>query len=268
MTRSPAVAGQFYPGNPADLERALDRLLPGPGATGDATGILVPHAGYPYSGGVAARVFSAVRLPRRFVILCPNHTGHGEDLAINLDGEWATPLGNVPVDAELAADLAARCPGIRDDGRAHAREHSLEVQLPFLQHLVGDFRFVPLCIRTHELPVLLSVGEAIAAAVESCPEPVLLVISSDMTHYEPAEVARRKDMRAIARLEALDPEGLHRTVLGEGISMCGIAPAVAGLAAARSLGASGGKLVQYATSGAVTGELDQVVGSAGLVFAP
>ncbi len=159
-------------------------------------------------------------------------------------------------------------PAIREDARAHEREHSLEVQIPFLQHLVGEFRFVPVCVMTHDREELLTLGEAIADTVRHCSDPVLLVISSDMTHYEPAETAREKDMRAVARIEAMDPEGLHETVLAEKITMCGVAPAVAGLTAARRLGATRGRLVAYASSGDVTGDMDEVVGYAGMVLGP
>jgi hypothetical protein len=268
MIRPPAVSGSFYPSRPDELRALLAEMTAPAGAAREAIAVLVPHAGYIYSGAVAGRVYASVRLPRRYVILCPNHTGWGTPLSINLGGSWRTPLGEVPVDAELAADLAGRCGLLRDDARAHAREHSLEVQLPFLQHLAGEFRFVPVCVGTHDLPALLEFGEAIAGAVRNCPDPVLVVISSDMTHYEPAEVARQKDRRAIERIEALDASGLHERVHGEGISMCGIAPAVAGIAAARGLGARRAELVRYANSGDVSGDFDRVVGYAGMVFGP
>jgi AmmeMemoRadiSam system protein B len=268
MTRSPAVAGSFYPGDPGELASALQTMTRPSASPAPAVGVMVPHAGYVYSGGVAGQVFSSVQLPRRFIILCPNHTGRGEPLAIDVEGEWRTPLGTIPVDAELAGDLAGRFPALRHDTRAHEREHSLEVQLPFLQHMIGDFRFVPICVMTHDREELIALGQAMAGAVRECADPVLVVISSDMSHYEPAEAARRKDMRALARIEAMDPEGLHRTVHGEGISMCGIAPAVAGVAAARELGATRGTLVTYANSGDVSGDMDQVVGYAGVVLGP
>ena len=268
MKRSPAVAGQFYPASRSEIDDSLGELLSPAPRPIEAVGILVPHAGWMYSGAVAGKVYGSVRLPQRHVILCPNHTGRGAPLAINTRGSWTTPLGDAPVDEELAAAILQRFPEVSDDAEAHAAEHSLEVQLPFLQRLVDGFRFVPVCVMTHDLPTLLALGEAIAGAVRDCPDDVLLVVSSDMTHYEPAETARRKDQRAIARLEAMDAEGLHATVHREGISMCGVAPAVAGLAASRRLGAGEARLLCYANSGDVSGDFDQVVGYAGMVLGP
>ena len=162
--------------------------------------------------------------------------------------------------------LAAGFPRLRHDPAAHEQEHSLEVQLPFLQHLLGEFRFLPICVASHNLEDLLALGEALVGVVKATSDPVLLVISSDMSHYLPADVARAQDQRALAPLERLDAEDLHRTVHAEGISMCGIAPAVAGVAAARRLGAQTGRVVSYANSGETSGDYDQVVGYAVMVF--
>jgi AmmeMemoRadiSam system protein B len=267
MIRPPAVAGTFYPDDVTALTGMLREMTSSSvEATEPATAVMVPHAGYIYSGAVAGAVYTAVRLPRRFVILCPNHRAQGEPFGAYLHGEWETPLGRVPVDGELAADLASRFPQLRHDPRAHEREHSLEVQIPFLQHLLDDIRFVPICIASHKLDELLSLGEALAGALEASREPTLVVISSDMSHYLPAETARAQDQRALAPLERLDAEDLHRTVHAEGISMCGIAPAVAGVAAARRLGARKGRVLAYANSGETSGDYDQVVGYAGMVF--
>jgi len=268
MIREPAVAGTFYPRGPGELRRTLEELTAGDPPRWTARGVLVPHAGYVYSGGVAGRTFGAVRLARRFVILCPNHTGRGAPLSINASGLWRTPLGDVEVDAELAADLMRRLPELRDDSQAHAREHALEVELPFLQHLAPRFRFVPICVGTQDPDLLLPLGEAIAAAVREVPEAVQIVISSDMSHYIPAARARERDRMAVAEIERMDPLGLHRVVHGEGITMCGIAPAVAGIHAARELGAESAVLVEYANSGDVSGDYDQVVGYAGMVLGP
>jgi MEMO1 family protein len=266
MIRPAAVAGSFYPAESSELVRLLETCATPGLERSPAVGVLVPHAGYLYSGAVAGRVYASVSLPRRFVILGPNHTGQGEAFAVYENGHWETPLGTVPVDEPLAAGLLRRYPAARHDPQAHRREHSLEVQIPFLQHLAGDFRFVPLCIGSHRLEELLALGEAIAQVIRDAAEAVLLVISSDMSHYEPADLARQHDEEALEPLERLDAEELHRVVHSRGISMCGIAPAVAGLAAARSLGASAGRRVAYAHSGETTGDFDQVVSYAGLVL--
>lgn len=266
MIRRPAVAGQFYPADRETLESDLVALTQGKSPPAEPRGIalMVPHAGYMYSGRVAAKTYTAVRLARRAVILCPNHTGRGEAIAINDEGHWETPLGRVPVDATLARAVLGGCRQAVVDQEAHRREHSLEVQLPFLQHLVGEVTFVPICVGTLHVQDLLSLGRAVAAAVQEDGGEILLIISSDMSHYVPAAVAARQDHRAIERVVALDPEGLHRIVLEEDISMCGIAPAVAGLEAARKLGAREARLVAYGHSGETSGDVRSVVGYAGV----
>ncbi len=265
--RRPAVAGQFYPGDPAALKNDLQLLTGGgtPPQEPRAVALMVPHAGYMYSGRVAGVTYTAARLASRIVILCPNHTGVGEPIALYDEGAWDTPLGAVPVDAPLARAILEGCGAARVDAAAHRGEHALEVQLPFLQHLLGRFSFVPICIGTLRLPVLLDLGRAVAAALAAAPAETMVIISSDMSHYLPADVAEKRDRRALDRLLALDPEGLHRIVLDEDISMCGIAPATAGLQAARLLGARSARLVAYSNSGETTGDFSSVVAYAGVV---
>jgi len=266
MIRRPAVAGQFYPADPQSLKNELIALTQGrfPPAEPRGVALMVPHAGYMYSGRVAGETYTAARLARRVLILCPNHTGQGEALAINDEGEWDTPLGPVPVDSSLARGVLEGCREVRVDSAAHRREHSLEVHLPFLQHLVGNVTFVPVCVGTHHLETLLDLGRGLASAIEGAGGDVLLIVSSDMSHYVPATVAARQDHKAIERILALDPEGLHRVVLEEDISMCGVAPAVAGLEAARRIGAREARLVAYSHSGETTGDHRSVVGYAGV----
>ena len=266
MIRRPAVAGQFYPADPQSLRKELVELTGGrfPPAEPRGVALMVPHAGYMYSGRVAGETYTAVRLARRVVILCPNHTGEGEALAVIDEGDWATPLGPVPVDASLARRVLDGCGAARVDREAHRREHSLEVHLPFLQHLVGDVTIVPVCVGTHHLETLLDLGRSVASAIREAGGDVLLIVSSDMSHYVPAKVAARQDHKAIERVLALDPEGLHRVVLEEDISMCGLAPAVAGLEAARRIGAREARLVAYSHSGEATGDHRSVVGYAGV----
>ena len=266
--REPAVAGKFYPGDRATLLKELELLLkPHAGAAKQsAIACMVPHAGYVYSGGVAANAFSRLEFPLRIIIVGPRHFPRGANLAINSSGAWKTPLGLFPIDEPLAKSLLRECPSLQEDDVAHAREHSLEVEVPFLQVLAPHSKFVPIAVGTLDFRVLSDLGAALARAVAASGEPVLIVASSDMNHYEPDDVTRQKDRRAIDRLLALDPRGLLDTVRSEGISMCGVGPAVATLAAANEFGAARAELVQYATSGDAFGDRDQVVGYAGMIF--
>ena len=262
--RSPAVAGSFYPSHPVQLRTSVERLLVRMAPPVRTTALIAPHAGYIYSGATAGKAFAASDLPKRLFVLCPNHTGLGSPVACWTTGAWRTPLGDVPVDRELAAALLRATPLAVEDALAHAREHAVEVQLPFLQVYLEDFAFVPVCVGTHRLSELQELGAALAEVVRNCPDPVSIVVSSDMNHYEPAAVNRAKDDLAIGRILALDPEGLHRTVLEGEITMCGFAPAVAALVAAKALGADRADLVDYTHSGLVTGDHGQVVSYAAL----
>ncbi len=267
MIRRPAVAGQFYPADPESLRNELDQMLEGrrPPETGPhAIAVIVPHAGYVYSGRVAAATYTSVPLPSRAVLLGPNHTGEGQAIAVMCEGSWRLPLGDAPIDSDLASAILSLCSSAQADATAHRREHSLEVQLPFLLHLRKEIRFVPISVGTLRLQPLMDLGEALAEAIRGAGEEVLVVISSDMSHYLPADAAEREDRKALDRVLALDPEGLHRVVLKEGISMCGGAPAVAGLQAARRLGARAARLIAYANSGDTTGDDRSVVGYAGV----
>lgn len=266
MVRKPAVAGLFYPAGAEILARDLKALLAGSQVPTPARAVLVPHAGYIYSGEIAARTFSAVELPRLFLMLGPNHSGRGEPIAIMDRGEWEMPAGRVPVDGNLAARILDGCPAARRDDIAHRSEHCLEVQLPFLQFLAPEFRFVPICLKSLPVDDLMGFGDSLGRVLSDVSEPVLIVISSDMTHYESQAAAESKDRQAIARLLEVDPEGLWTVARSRGITMCGLGAAVAGLAACRRFGCTGGRLVGYSTSGPVSGDFDQVVGYAGVVI--
>ncbi len=267
MARQAAVAGQFYSRDPDELRRTVESLVRKPESILEAKAVLVPHAGYIYSGAVAGEVFSAVRLPRRVILLGPNHSGRGAALALSPDTPWNMPLGAAPLDEELNRSLSAECPGLQEDSSAHQSEHSVEVQIPFLQVLQPDFRFAAICVRTTDYPLLEALGHGMARVIRSFQEPVLLVSSSDMTHYEDAESAARQDRLAIDRILAVDPEGLYRTVVEKEISMCGFAPTAAVLTACRDLGASAGRLIRYTHSGVASGDYDHVVAYAGIAIA-
>jgi AmmeMemoRadiSam system protein B len=217
-----------------------------------------------YSGHVAGAVFG--RLPKRptYIILCPNHTGRGAPLAIMSSGEWLTPLGRVPVDSALARLLRRSCHLLMEDAEAHEDEHSLEVQLPFLQRSVGEFKFVPIAIGVGGYSGLESLGHSIAQAVGPT-AAVMIIASSDMNHYEPDSLTRQKDRKAIDKILALDPPGLYEVLRHDDISMCGYGPTIAMLTAAKDLGAQRAELVKYATSADTSGDRDAVVGYAGIV---
>jgi len=265
MIRSPYVAGRFYPARPELLTEDVRRYTAVPQAKLRATGCIVPHAGYRYSGGVAGAVYAALDLPARFVILCPNHSGFGAPMAVMSSGEWLTPLGAARIDEELAARLKQACPALEEDSEAHAREHSLEVQLPFLQHLAPGFRFVPIAIGRGDYRSLEALGQALAGALREDGERVLLVASSDMNHYERDEITRAKDQRAIDAILALDTRRLYEVLLADSNTMCGYGPVLAMLTAARELGARQATLIRYATSADAGGPCSSVVGYAGIV---
>jgi len=263
--RHPAVAGRFYPGDPETLRRDLHSYLSPKPAKTPAIGCIVPHAGYMYSAWVAGSVYSYMQIPDRCIILCPNHTGMGEPLSIMTTASWQTPLGTAQIDARLADALKSRFSPLTEDSEAHRREHAIEVQLPFLQTLRPDIKFVPIALGTANFDLLQKLGEVMADVLVNQAGPVLMVASSDMNHYENDHITRIKDHKAIERILALDPGGLFEVVMKEQISMCGFGPAVAMLTAANRMGAISAELVKYATSGDVSGDREMVVGYAGVV---
>jgi len=269
--RTPAVSGSFYPRTKRELERAVRELLEAvpPTSPAPARAAVAPHAGYVYSGLTAAHVFARLAIPPVVVILAPNHTGVcGARGGASLweDGAFRTPLGDVPVDARFAAALLEASPLVGVDHTAHAGEHAVEVEVPFLQMRRPDVRIVPLVLAWDGWDGCRRLGEALAGVTERWSEPVLLLASSDLTHYEPARVAERKDRLALEAVAALDGEELLRRCRREGISMCGRAPTATVVAAARTLGAARADVVHYSHSGMVTGDDAAVVGYAGVLI--
>jgi MEMO1 family protein len=265
MKRKAYVAGQFYPGDPAALRETIAALIDPGAERRKALALVSPHAGYVYSGRVAGAVFSSAVLPSTFVILGPAHREIGPLFAIQTTGSWQTPLGESPIDAPLAERIAALCPLAEGDELAHAGEHSLEVQLPFIQYLRAEASIVPICVSSEAgYGELESLGRALAGAIREDGREVLIVASTDMSHYVSQKTAETKDMRAIGRVLDLDPAGLFETVTAERISMCGFQPTTAALIAALGLGAKEARLIRYATSGDASGDFTQVVGYAGI----
>jgi len=265
MVRKPAVAGRFYPGNRARLEAEIRSYFDEGTSRVKSFGVVSPHAGYVYSGKVAGQVFSRVEIPKRVVVMGPNHRGVGGRIAVMSEGTWETPLGEVSLDNELTAKLMAAIDIAEDDSRAHALEHSLEVQVPFLQAIRTDFLLTPITLGGLSLKQCLTLGDALAGVIDELGEHVLMVASSDMTHYEPDTDARARDREVIDLMLSLDPEGVFRIVQEKGITMCGVMPVTAMLRAARTLGATEVDLVDYMTSGDTSGDYSSVVGYAGLI---
>jgi AmmeMemoRadiSam system protein B len=259
MQRQPAVAGQFYAGNSSKLHSDLAGLIPAARGMKIVTGIIAPHAGYVYSGSIAGLVYAAIDIPATVLILGPNHHGAGAGAALYPDGEWLTPLGPITINSRLNALLQQNVPQVRSDTIAHQFEHSLEVQVPFIQYLRPDATISAVCLGHGDFAAIRQIGEGIAAAIQAYGADVLIVASSDMTHYESAESARHKDELALERVLAFDPQGLLRVCRSEQITMCGAVPAAVMLVAAGELGATQAELVAYGTSGDVTGDNRQVV---------
>ena len=269
-TRLPAVAGSFYEAGPARLHAQVAACFaanPKPAAKEPFIGGVVPHAGLMYSGHVAAAFYAQADLPKRFVILCPNHTGFGHFAAINREGAWRTPLGDAPIDTKLADALVAKTKLLSDDTRAHAREHSLEVQLPFLQELLGnDFTFVPICLGAPRYEMCEQIGNAVADVIAAEKDRVGILASSDLNHYEDQKETLRKDQLAIDQVVALSPQDLWRVVDESDISMCGFIPTTAMMIAAKKLGAANGRLLKHATSGDINRDYSHVVGYAAILI--
>lgn len=265
MIRHPAVAGQFYPAQPEVLRKDIERRISHASPRKKAIGIVSPHAGYVYSGGVAGALFSSVEISSTVLILGPNHHGVGSRVALYPPGAWQTPLGQVPISESLTQLLKAEISVADMDSLAHQHEHSLEVQVPFLQVLRPDVRIAAICLGFGDYATARIVGEGIAAAIKKFGDEVLIVASSDMSHFETDETARKLDDMAIRKVLDLDPQGLHEVCRASRITMCGVIPATAMLVAVQSLGATVAELVGYATSGEVNGDLRRVVGYAGIV---
>ncbi len=275
MIRQPAVAGRFYPKDPVELRAVVATLLADARSTGRPSdyptlGVVAPHAGYIYSGPTAARAFVRTEIPGLVVILAPNHTGRAaarSGVSLWESGAFRTPLGDVAVDAEAGAALRKISAGIVEvDHEAHEAEHAIEVELPFLQLLRADVRIVPLVLAWDSWDPARVLGDILANLVKGAGEPVLLLASSDLNHYEPAKVSEQKDARALEAVTALDGEELLARCKRERISMCGRAPVAAILAAAHALGAKRAEVVDYRHSGRVSGDNARVVGYAGVVI--
>ncbi len=266
MVRYPAVAGQFYPGTATELKLYLDSFCRRDLPKVRAKAVIVPHAGYIYSGKVAGETFSRVEIPTTNVVMGPNHTGLGKPAAVYPEGVWLTPLGEVPVNETVTRELVQRYP-FEADTAAHIYEHSLEVEVPFIQHCSNyreDLSIVPIAFQHLPYELCETAGKALAEVIAG--EDSLIVVSTDFSHYVSQQQAEKLDSYAIDAILNLDPEGLYSRVFSYNITMCGVIPATVALVAARLLGAKKAELVSYRTSGDVTGDYSQVVGYAGIII--
>jgi len=267
MQREPVVSGQFYPADAGQLRQMVNDYLAAQVnlTPNKALGILVPHAGYVYSGAIAGATFAAVEIPDRVILIGPNHHGRGDAAAVYPHGSWVTPLGAVAIDAELAQLIIAANPNFTPDFQAHRYEHSLEVMLPFLQLRNSEVNIVPISLTPQPFSVLEQMAQCLTAVIEDYSEPVLIVASSDMTHYESAQQARQKDLFVLEALLKLDAAQLYQRVKTNRISMCGMCATVLMLLTVNGCGAKTAALIHYGNSGDVSGDMDQVVGYAGVV---
>lgn len=266
MKRNPVVAGQFYPGTEPELKRLIESFLIIDAQKRDALGCYVPHAGYIYSGKVAGSVYSRINIPGTVIVIGPNHTGRGESFSIMTKGSWQTPLGAVEIDEELAKSILAGSMYLSEDAAAHAEDHSVEVQVPFLQYLREDVKLVPITVASAADSIYKDIGLSIAKAIKTRGENVLIVASGDMSHYEPSDKAYKNDMLAVDAMRKLSVDDLLARVLKHNISMCGYATASIMIHAVNELGANNAELIDYGNSGNITGDMSSVVGYAGLIF--
>jgi AmmeMemoRadiSam system protein B len=266
MIRNPVVAGQFYSATPSLLKSQIEEFVDEEATKEEVIGLVSPHAGYIYSGPVAGAVISRIEFKDTFVIMGPNHTGRGEPLSIMTEGTWRTPLGDVEIDSELGKEILARSPYLKEDHLAHLYEHSIEVQIPFLQYFRQDIRIVPIVLAYFSVEAYKEIGREIAQAIKGWKGEVVIMASSDMTHYEPHQSAQKKDNLAIEAILELNEDELLGRIDEFNISMCGYAPTTALISAAKELGAREAELVRYQTSAETSGDYSGVVGYAGIII--
>ena len=265
--RRPCVAGYFYEASEERLRGQVGACLPKDRLPPQiALGGVVPHAGLMYSGPVAGSVYALVQLPPTVVLLGPNHRGEGAPFSVSSADAWETPIGRSEVDREFVKALLPAAPELEREDTAHDGEHSIEVQLPFLQCLGSGIKIVPIALGLQPFETYQRLGQELAGVVQAFPRKVLVLASSDMTHYEPHEVVREKDAEAIDAILTLDERSLMERIRQRDISMCGYAPTVAMLTCVKGLGATSARLVSYRTSGDSSGDYRAVVGYAGILI--
>lgn len=265
--REPAVAGKFYPSSAKEINTQIGAFADTKAVKSDCFACILPHAGYIYSGEVAVKTLSRVNIKEKIILIGPNHTGYGFPFSIMAKGIWQTPVGGVKIDSLLAEKILSRSKNLKNDHMAHIYEHSLEVELPIIKYFKSNFEIVPLILASGGVALFKELGEDIAAVIKesNLGKNILLIASSDMTHYEPQDEAEKKDRLAIDAILELNEDKLMERISRFDITMCGYAPVITMLSAAKSLGAKAAELVKYQTSGDVTGDKDSVVGYAGII---
>lgn len=268
MIREPAWAGQFYPSSKELLVKQIEQFIDKKAKKEDILGCVLPHAGYNYSGFVAGQTVSQINIPKNILIIGPNHSGLGVHFSIMTDGVWQTPLGEVAINSQVAVSLLKKSRYLKEDMLAHAREHSLEVELPFLQYFKSDFKIIPIVASQVDLKTYKELAGEIVSVLKglNLENETLIVASSDMTHYESQETAQKRDNEAIQAILELDEDKLLDKVRGLDISMCGYVPVIIMLTASKKLGATKSRLVKYQTSGDTSGDYSSVVGYAGIII--
>ena len=283
MIRKPAVAGTFYESDPDSLKMQIEwcfkhQLGPGGipgtiGSKGQLKGVIVPHAGYMYSGPIAAHSYAEIALdgfPETFVILCPNHTGMGSGVSTTADSKWETPLGQVEVDIEFRDELLRQTSIIDMESSAHIQEHSCEVQIPFLQYLSHNsgakFKIVPICLWMQDLKTAAEIGNAMAKVSGKLSRKMIAIASTDFTHYKPYNIAYQTDKQVLEAIESLDEKMMMQRVSDLNVTMCGYGPVAATLVYVKKMGARKAEVLKYATSGDITGDHSAVVGYASAIF--
>lgn len=266
--RKPVVAGQFYESTKESLRNQIEKFVDKKAPKNDVIGCIMPHAGYMFSGPVAGAVAQGITIKDTVILLGPNHTGYGKEFSIMTEGIWQTPLGEVKINSHLADYILKHSEYLQEDTAAHEWEHSLEVELPFLQYFRSDFEIVPVSIHSNSPETLASIGDEIGTLINERrqKDSTLILASSDMTHYEPQDEAREKDKEAIEAILKLDEDELTQKVRRYGITMCGYAPVIILLRAVKKLGAGRAELIKYLTSGDVSGDYESVVGYAGITL--
>ncbi len=266
MIRHPVAAGRYYPGSASEIREMIEMFVDETAEKEEVIGLLMPHAGYPYSGSVAGATISRVRFKDTFIIMGPSHTGMGKPFSIMTEGVWGTPLGEVEIDSELARQIVAASKYLQEDTQAHQQEHAVEVQIPFLQYFKPDIKIVPIILAYAPAEIYKEIGKDISGAIKKLNREAVIIASGDMTHYEPQKYAKEKDTQAIEAMLNLDEDELTRRYEELDISMCAHGPAVSLISAAKELGATRAELVKYQTSGDVTGDYSSVVGYAGIII--
>lgn len=266
MIRKPVVSGQFYPDGKEVLEKFIKEITPKEASRISAKAIILPHAGYIYSGRVAAATISKVLAKKRIIILGNNHAGLGAEFGLWKKGSWMTPLGPIDIDEALAESILSKGKRIVADTDSHISEHSIEVQLPILKYFFGDFKFVPIACSMTKLEWYRQAAGQICSAIKAAKNDILFVATTDLTHYEPDQTARAKDRTAIEAMINLDEQDLIKKVSSKNITMCGLAPVVTLILCMKQLGARKSQVSLYQTSADQSGDFSSVVGYVGMII--